>query len=563
MGSAAVGGEGIGRGGAVAPVVVTLVVSAPSEPLSEDPPPPHEAARSAPRARTATARVAAVRDRRRWLLVAIPIVIGVVIRLWYLWGVQRNVCPPPSWETGVPLPSRCPGDSYVYHYGADLVAQGKGFVIPTDFRLSGGLDVRAGADHPPLFTLVLAAFSFIGAKSWLWHEHVVIAMGALNIGLAGMLGRRVAGRFRDDRSAQWVGFCAAMFMAVYPYVWLSDVMVLSETLAMTANLAVALLCYRVLKDTNLVWVVALGAAAGAAALVRAEMVLLGPLLIVPMLLRVRVLSFRQQAGRIVLAGVVMLGVISPWLIRNMTVYDNPTTMSTGTGITLANTNCDDTYYGPTIGFWSLACIPPLPWNRPVEELEASDPAQLRTWVDQSGIDAPADATPEQLVAALLDHAETADQSDDEVYLRAVGLEYLSENRSRLPVVAAVRFGRMWGLYRPLQQVELEDAEGRPENEARIGLVMFYPLMGLAVGGTVVLARRREPLLPLLVPVGIVTFAAISAFGQSRYRAPAEPLLMVLAAVGLMAFLGWVRSRGGDEHHPPATEATRPDVPADA
>ena len=93
--------------------------------------------------------------------------------------------------------------------------------------------------------------------------------------------------------------------------------------------------------------------------------------------------------------------------------------------------------------------------------------------------------------------------------------------------------------------------------------MFYPLMVLAIGGTVVLARRREPLLPLLVPVGIVTFAAVSAFGQSRYRAPAEPLMMVLAAVGLMAFLGWVRHRGGDEPDEPAATQAPPATTVDA
>ena len=507
-----------------------------------------------------------MRDRRRWLLLALPIVIGLVIRLVYLWGVQRSQCPAGWWDGGTAAPGtvyRCPGDSYVYHYGANLLAQGKGFVIPTDYRVSGGLLARAGGDHPPLFTLLLAAFSFVGAKSWLWHEHVVVAFGLVNIFLTGLLGRRVAGRFWDDRRAEWVGFVAAMFMAVYPYVWLSDVMVLSETLAMTANLAVALLCYRVLRDQSWGWIVALGAAAGAAALVRAEMVLLGPLLIVPMLLRVKALSFRQQAGRIVVAGVVMLGVLAPWLYRNMTIYNNPVTMSTGTGITLANTNCDDTYNGGGIGFWSFNCIPPLPWTLPADQLRATDVAQLRTWVHQSGIAAPPDATQEQLVDLLLAHAQTADQSDDEVYLRNVGMDYLTSHLDRLPTVVAARFGRMWGLYRPSQQLTIEDGEGRPEGAARYGLAMFYPLMVLAIGGTVVLARRREPLLPLLVPVGIVTFAAITAFGQSRYRAPAEPLMMVLAAVGLLAFLGWVRHRGGGEGDEPAAAEARPSTTVDA
>ncbi len=476
----------------------------------------------------------------------LPIVVGVVIRLVYLWAVQRTQCPAPGWEGGVPMPgtaSRCPGDSYVYHYGADLLAQGKGFVIPTDYRVTGGAVARAYGDHPPLFTLVLAAFSYVGARSWLWHEHVVVALGALNIGLTGLLGRQVARRFWGEATAQWVGFVAASLMAVYPYVWLSDVMVLSETLAMTANLAVALLCYRVLDDRRWGWVVALGAAAGAAALVRAEMVLLGPLLILPMLLRTRALSLRQQAGRIAVAAVAMLVVLAPWLYRNLTIYDHPVTMSTGTGITLANTNCDDTYYGGGLGFWSFACVPQLPWTYPPDQLRATDPATLRQWVDQSGIDAPPDATPEQLVELLVQHGATADQSDDEVYLRAVGMDYATSHLRRLPVVAAARFGRMWNLYRPVQQLRIEDGEGRPEDAARFGLVLFYPVMALAAGGTVVLARRRQPLLPLLVPVGIVTLAAVTAFGQSRYRAPAEPLLMVLAAVGGVALVRWARRRG--------------------
>jgi hypothetical protein len=354
-----------------------------------------------------------------------------------------------------------------------------------------------------------------------------------------------------------------MFMAIYPYVWLSDVMVLSETLAMTANLVVALLCYHVLRDQRWGWIIALGVAAGAAALVRAEMVLLGPLLILPMLLRVRALSFAQQAARIAVAGLVMAAVLTPWVYRNLTVFNHPVTMSTGTGITLANTNCDDTYDGGGLGFWSFRCIPELPWTFPEDQLRATDPATLRLWVDRSGLDAPADATPDQLVDLLLVHATTADQSDAEIYLRAVGMDYLTEHLDRLPVVTAARFGRMWNLYRPDEQLQLENGEGRPKDAARFGLVLFYPLMGFAIGGGVVLARRREPLLPLLVPVVIVTLAALTAFGQSRYRAPAEPLLMVLAAVGLMALLGWARRRRGGTAEAPEASAPPPPASVDA
>jgi hypothetical protein len=216
-----------------------------------------------------------------------------------------------------------------------------------------------------------------------------------------------------------------------------------------------------------------------------------------------------------------------------------------------------------MGFWSFRCIPPLPWTLPEDQLRATDATQLRQWLTQSGIDAPADATADQLVDLLLDHGQTADQSDDEIYLRAVGMDYIEENLDRLPAVVAARFGRMWGVFRPGQQLALENGEGRPEDAARYGLVLFYPLMALAIGGAAVLARRRQPLLPLLVPVGIVTLAAVTAFGQSRYRAPAEPLLMVLAAVGLMALIGWIRRRRGRDPDAPTAAGTTTDVPVPA
>jgi hypothetical protein len=526
----------------VTPVVVTWVVGASGLAASL----PQAGRSTVARVRRATARVPPVRDRRWLFLVAFPIVLGVVIRLVYLWGVHKTQCPAAWWNDPTAprdLSGRCPGDSYVYHYGANLLADGKGLVIPTDFRQSGGLVARAGADHPPLFVIVLAAFSWVGARSWLWHEHVMILIGAVNIGLTGMLGRRLGG--------QWVGFVAAMLMAVYPYVWLSDTMVLSETLAMTLNLTVALLCYRLLRDHRWRWVVALGVAAGAAALVRAEMVLLGPVLILPLVLRIRGLALGRRAAMVAVAALAMVAVLAPWLYRNLTIYNNTVTMSTGTGITLVASNCDDTYYGGGMGFWSFRCYPVLPWQRSEAELRGTDVDTLALWVRQSGLTVPDGATPDQLTDILLAHGRVADQSDDELFDRNVAMDYISEHYDRLPVVAAARFGRMWNLYNPLQQLDLEDGEGRPTHAAAWGLGMFYPLMVAAIGGTVVLWRRKVAVLPLLAPIAIVSLSAVTAFGQSRYRTPAEPMLIVLASVGAVSLWQWARVRAARRRRDPA------------
>jgi hypothetical protein len=92
--------------------------------------------------------------------------------------------------------------------------------------------------------------------------------------------------------------------------------------------------------------------------------------------------------------------------------------------------------------------------------------------------------------------------------------------------------------------------------------MFYALVPLGVLGLVALRRRRFALSPLLAPALIVTAAAATTFGVTRYRAPVEPALVIAAAVGIDAL--WRRLRRA-QHQPvapeeqPASVATARDV----
>jgi asparagine N-glycosylation enzyme membrane subunit Stt3 len=87
-------------------------------------------------------------------------------------------------------------------------------------------------------------------------------------------------------------------------------------------------------------------------------------------------------------------------------------------------------------------------------------------------------------------------------------------------------------------------EGREEWVTRLGLVAFYPTLIGAVAGAVVLwrRRRRAELWVLLVPAVAVTFGAAISYGQTRFRAAAEPSLAILAAVAGVALVSWLRRR---------------------
>ena len=139
-----------------------------------------------------------------------------------------------------------------------------------------------------------------------------------------------------------------------------------------------------------------------------------------------------------------------------------------------------------------------------------------------------------------------DQSQVSSVYRKAAFTYISDHKSRLPVVVAARIGRTWGLFRPFDMVAFNVGEGRERWVTRLGILAYYPTLIAAIGGGVVLWRRRRwrELYALLVPAAAVTVGVAVTYGQTRFRAAAEPSLAILAAVGAVAFVQWLLSRRG-------------------
>ena len=96
----------------------------------------------------------------------------------------------------------------------------------------------------------------------------------------------------------------------------------------------------------------------------------------------------------------------------------------------------------------------------------------------------------------------------------------------------------------------------------LGLGFYYPLLAFAIGGVVVLIRRRASVWPLVVPAVVVTAGSLLAYGQTRFRVTAEPSIVILAAIALFAAFDSFRSRrGGPSADPQPVEppTTGPDL----
>ena len=73
---------------------------------------------------------------------AAVVAVGVVLRAIYLFAIARHV-------VGI-------GDWWFYHWQAQSIAQGHGFIEP--WVLLGTGQYRPSAIHPPLYPLVLSGF---------------------------------------------------------------------------------------------------------------------------------------------------------------------------------------------------------------------------------------------------------------------------------------------------------------------------------------------------------------------------------------------------------------------
>ena len=410
-------------------------------------------------------------DRRFWRILLLIALAALVLRVGYVAFAKTN--------------QPVHGDQLFYNAEANRLARGDGFLEPFDPQaLSRGV-IREGtdpaADHPPLTVVVLAPVSFVTSEALIPQRLTMAVLGTVAVVIIGLLARRLAG----DRA----GWIAAGIAAIYPNLWVNDGLIMSETIA-TLVVALALLyAYRLIRQPNVWNALIVGALCGLAALTRAELVLLVPLLAVPAALVARSVATAQRwklAGVGVLAAAVLIG---PWVGYNLSRFDEPTYLSTNDGIALLGSNCDSVYYGNGIGLTDLKCLGPNP---------------------------------------------RGDQSVDSKIFRDRAFDYIRAHKKRAVLVAFARVGRTWSLFRPWDMVSYNKGEGRESWVTALGLIAYYPLLIAAVGGWVVMRRRRRRSWPLLVPALIVTVSSAATYGQTRFRVPAEPTLVVLAAVAIAA-----------------------------
>ena len=407
-------------------------------------------------------------------------------------------------EKGDPLN----GDAFYYHHASRLLVEGLGFVEPYRYLFGGAQEllfledpsyltettnqslpvghIEPTAGHPPLWVVLLAFPVLIGLDSILIQQIFSALIGSLGVFAIGWATREMIG----EKS----GLIAAGIASIYAFLWLNDGLLMSETLVIPIVAIAVGLSARLYNKNSLCLITTFGVIGGLAVLTRAEFIIAIPFLALP-ILRNSHLTLKKRLTKYFLVGVIVASVLTPWVVRNLIQFEEPVLLSNGSGILLAQTNCEATYFGDKQGYWEYLCGLPQPVGK---------------------------------------NGEPTDESVRDKEYRSRGIEYAAEHKGRLlGHVIPKRVARLWGIYSPLEQLRADKlVEGRNFSLSLIGLFQYYSLIPLSIFGLFKLKARKIPLLPILTIPLITTLLAAISMGTTRYRVSAEISIIILASFGI-------------------------------
>lgn len=442
---------------------------------------------------------------RTWrLLVAGSFLLGLGIRLASVLG-RPHLAPA--------------GDPYQYWGQANLLAEGKGYIEPLQYAVFHK-QVQT-AKLPPLYTLLLTLCSLVGFKSFFAHRIWSAILNSFGVLTAAALGRRVGGRR--------VGVLTAVGVALYPNIWMSAGIGMSETISPIMVMLILLAAYRMREAPGWQSAAWLGLSTGLAALARDELLVLGGLLL-GMAAYGRRGEGRAWRTRLALAGAGVAAatvVLAPWVTFNMTRFSHPVLITDRLGVTLSSANCDTSWHGRLAGYWSMPCA----------------------------------------LASV--QGVRGDESAENSAATGVGLRYIEHHLGSWPAVEAERLGRTFAFWRVSQQIGLDGlVEGRPYPWDWVGLWSFYGLVALAPFGVIGLRRSGTWTFPLWAVLGDVVLVVLVTYGETRFRATFEPVLVLLGAVAVDRVLAAISAGGrGPASSPapsdPTSEATPDEQPLSA
>ena len=348
------------------------------------------------------------------------------------------------------------------------------------------------ANRPPGYPLLLATTVATGL-----YPFGTIVLQSLVGGFAAVL----TGCFACRLSSARAGVIAALIVLAYPYSVVADTALIEHGLLTVAVLLVALAWWSFVRTSGVAASLLLGAAIGAAMMVRITVTASIPILFIAVL-TVAPRGRWLRSGVLVFAATAL--VVLPWVVRNARTVGAPT-LSTDT--------------------WRALWVAHNDFTLEIYPAGSIDEAERRAFR------ALPPETRERILS--LEHDEIAQAAE----FRRLTVDWMRSNPSR---VLEGMFVKAWALLTPV----LNPPSDPPEWKGLAHLISWSSVALSGLAGLWVLRRRwREWLVIPALYAGFLASAMV-AWGQSRFRAPLDVLLIAAAAVLVDRLFGGKRNLAG-------------------
>lgn len=346
----------------------------------------------------------------------------------------------------------------------------------------------------PLWPGIIAAFDVLFGPSNLFVRLFLCLVGSGTCVLVYLFAREVFNK--------QIALLAGILASIYPGLFIYDGWLYSESLYTFLLLA---FCYTLLllqQTGKYKWAVASGTMLGLFSLTRPNGLLILGLVFLWGIIFVqkKILSWRVVATSIAIICLIVLALVTPWTIRNYQTTHRFVAVATGDGFVLLGAYNDMIFDNtPFRGLWIRPSL--------------AHPEIVRHYLGCQG------------------ECEVRQNSDYERYAWL----WVQSHMSEMPPLLSLHFLAMWTPATPEADLPMNQFPARHSSQIVVGMIqtMSIPIFILAAFGLVVTLRRKwRQLLLIYLVIGLTIGECLIFYGSSRFRAPIEPMLVILLAGGI-------------------------------
>ncbi len=299
--------------------------------------------------------------------------------------------------------------------------------------------------------------------------------------------------YAKDMFNRWIGWIASVIAACYPGLYIYDGWLYSESVYTFLLLAFAYSLFLLQSTAQVRWMIASGFALALAALTRPNGLILLAMLLVwaGIMLKTSILSWRVLLRSILSIVLITLCLIIPWTLRNYKEAHTFIPVATGSGLVLAGVYNDTALTDTTSpGMW----VPP---------------DFIRPPVDYHGHNC----------------CDYTGEADSIAYAR----HWIQTHLSSMPYMLGLHFTNMWRPYTSEDGLPVREFPQRTASKIVWAMMIITPLpiFLLAALGLLATWRRWRELCIIYLMLLFTIIQNTAFYGSSRFRAPIEPLLVIL------------------------------------